>query len=97
MELAGKVVVVTKIVKGKKVVLPGYLDYKYFTGEATCVLNAKAYAAWKSGVQIKAVATVTRDRRWPTLYTRYKSNDWKNKLNSGFIYPTVVDWIITIG
>ena len=88
---------VTKIVKGKRVVLPGYLDYKYFTGEATCVLNAKAYAAWKSGVQIKAVATVTRDRRWPTLYTRYKSNDWKNKLNSGIIYPTVVDWIITIG
>jgi hypothetical protein len=88
---------VTKTVKGKKVVLPGYLDYKYFTGEATCVLNAKAYAAWKSGVQIKAVATVTRDRRWPTLYTRYKSTDWKNKVNSGTIYPTVVDWVITVG
>lgn len=88
---------VTKIVKGKKVVLPGYLDYKYFTGEATCVLNAKAYAAWKSGVQIKAVATVTRDRRWPTSYTRYKSFDWKNKVNNGTIYPTVVDWVITVG
>ena len=88
---------VTKTVKGKKVVLPGYLDYKYFTGEATCVLNAKAYEAWKSGIQIKAVATVTRDRRWPTLYTRYKSTDWKNKVNSGTIYPTVVDWVITVG
>ena len=88
---------VTKKVKGKKVVLPGYLDYKYFTGQATCVLNAKAYAAWKSGVQIKALATVTRDRRWPTSYTRYKSFDWKHKVNNGTIYPTVVDWIITVG
>jgi hypothetical protein len=88
---------VTKKVKGKKVVLPGYLDYKYFTGQATCVLNAKAYAAWKSGVQIKALATVTRDRRWPTTYTRYKSFDWKHKTNNGTIYPTVVDWIVTVG
>jgi hypothetical protein len=88
---------VTKKVKGKKVVLPGYLDYKYFTGQATCVLNAKAYEAWKSGVQIKAIATVTRDRRWPTTFTRYKSYDWKKKANNGTIYPTVVDWIVTVG
>jgi hypothetical protein len=87
----------TKIVKGKKVVTPGYLDWKPLVGEATCVLDSKAYAAWKSGVQIEATATVTRDRRWPTTYTRYKSYDWKNKSNNGIIYPTVVEWVIKIG
>ena len=88
---------VTKKVKGKKVVMPGYLDFKYFAGQATCVLNAKAYAAWKAGVQVTVVATVTRDRRWPTTYTRYKSYDWKNKSNNGIIYPTVVEWVIKVG
>jgi hypothetical protein len=87
----------TKTVKGKKVKYPGYLDYKYFNGQATCVLDSGAYAAWKSGVQITAKATVTRDRRWPTTYTRYKSYDWKKKSNNGIIYPTVVDWVIKIG
>jgi hypothetical protein len=87
----------TKTVKGKKVTYPGYLDYKYFNGQATCVLDSGAYAAWKSGVQITAKATVTRDRRWPTTYTRYKSYDWKKKSNNGIIYPTVVDWVIKIG
>ncbi len=87
----------TTTVKGKKVTSPGYLDYKYFNGQATCVLNAKAYAAWKAGVKIKATATVTRDRRWPTTYARYKSYDWKNKSNNGIIYPTVVEWVINIG
>jgi hypothetical protein len=87
----------TKIVKGKKVVTPGYLDWKPLVGEATCVLDSKAYAAWKSGVQIEATATVTRDRRWPTTYTRYKSYDWKKKSNNGTIYPTVVEWVIKIG
>jgi CshA-type fibril repeat protein len=87
----------TKIVKGKKVVTPGYLDFKTFNGEATCVLDKNAYAAWKSGVPIEAKATVTRDRRWPTTYTKYKSYDWKKKSNNGIIYPTVVDWIIKIG
>jgi CshA-type fibril repeat protein len=86
-----------KTVKGKKVTYPGYLDYKYFNGQATCVLDSGAYAAWKSGVQITAKATVTRDRRWPTTYTRYKSYDWKKKSNNGIIYPTVVDWVIKIG
>ena len=87
----------TKIVKGKKVVTPGYLDFKNFNGEATCVLDKNAYAAWKSGVQITAKATVTRDRRWPTTYTRYKSYDWKKKSNNGAIYPTVVDWVLKVG
>jgi len=87
----------TKTVKGKKVSYAGYLDYKYFNGQATCVLDSSAYAAWKSGVQITAKATVTRDRRWPTTYTRYKSYDWKKKSNNGIIYPTVVDWVIKIG
>ncbi len=87
----------TKTVKGKKVTYPGYLDYKYFNGQATCVLDTSAYAAWKSGVPITAKATVTRDRRWPTTYTRYKSYDWKKKSNNGIIYPTVVDWVIKIG
>jgi len=87
----------TKIVKGKKVVTPGYLDWKPLVGPKTCVLDAKAYAAWNSGVQIEATATVTRDRRWPTTYTRYKSYDWKKKSNNGTIYPTVVDWVIKIG
>ena len=87
----------TKIVKGKTVKYPGYLDYKTFTGEASCVLDKNAYAAWKSGVQITATAKVTRDRRWPTTYTRYKSYDWKKKSNNGIIYPTVVDWNLTIG
>lgn len=86
-----------KTVKGKKVTYPGYLDYKYFNGQATCVLDSSAYAAWKSGVPITAKATVTRDRRWPTTYTRYKSYDWKKKSNNGIIYPTVVDWVIKIG
>ncbi len=87
----------TKIVKGKPVKSPGYLDFKNFTGEATCVLDKNAYAAWKSGVQITAKAKVTRDRRWPTTYTRYKSYDWKKKSKNGVIYPTVVDWTLTIG
>ena len=87
----------TKTVKGKKVKYAGYLDYKYFNGQATCLLDSSAYAAWKSGVQITAKATVTRDRRWPTTYTRYKSYDWKKKSNNGIIYPTVVDWVIKIG
>ncbi len=87
----------TKIVKGKKVVTPGYLDFKTFNGEATCVLDKNAYAAWKSGVQITAIAKVTRDRRWPTTYTRYKSYDWKKKSNNGLIFPTVVEWNLTIG
>ena len=87
----------TKMVKGKKVVSPGYLDWKPLIGETTCVLDSKAYAAWKSGVQIEASATVTRDRRWPTTYTRYKSYDWKKKSNNGIIYPTVVEWAIKIG
>jgi hypothetical protein len=87
----------TKIVKGKKVTTPGYLDWKPLFGQATCILDSKAYAAWKSGVQIDAKATVTRDRRWPTTYTKYKSFDWKTKSNNGFIYPTVVEWSIKIG
>ena len=87
----------TTIVKGKKVTSPGYLDYKYFDGQATCVLDKNAYAAWKAGSPIKATATVTRERRWPTTYTRYKSYDWKNKSNNGIIYPTVVIWNINIG
>jgi CshA-type fibril repeat protein len=87
----------TKTVKGKKVVTPGYLDWKPLVGQATCVLDSKAYAAWKSGVQIEATATVTRDRRWPTTYTKYKSYDWKKKSNNGIIYPTVVEWVIKIG
>jgi CshA-type fibril repeat protein len=81
----------------KTVVSPGYLDWKPLYGEATCVLDSKAYAAWKSGVQIEAKATVTRDRRWPTTYTKYKSYDWKKKSNNGLIFPTVVDWTIKIG
>ncbi len=88
---------VVKTVKGKKVTLPGYLDYKYFNGQASCVLDANAYAAFKSGVQMKAVAVVTRDRRWPTTYARYKSYDWQHNSNNGVIYPTVVNWVITIG
>jgi hypothetical protein len=87
----------TKTVNGKKVVTPGYLDWKPLVGQATCVLDTKAYAAWKSGVQIEATATVTRDRRWPTTYTKYKSYDWKKKSNNGTIYPTVVEWVIKIG
>lgn len=87
----------TKIVKGKKVVTPGYLDWKPLVGEATCVLDSNAYAAWKSGVPIEATATVTRDRRWPTTYTKYKSYDWKKNSNDGIIYPTVVEWVIKIG
>lgn len=87
----------TKIVKGKKVVTPGYLDWKPMVGQTTCQLDSKAYSAWKSGVQIEASATVTRDRRWPTTYTKYKSYDWLNKSNSGTIYPTVVEWVIKIG
>jgi hypothetical protein len=87
----------TKTVKGKKVTYAGYLDYKYFNGQATCVLDSNAYAAWKSGVPITAKAKVTRDRRWPTTYTRYKSYDWKKKSNNGTIYPTIVDWVIKIG
>jgi hypothetical protein len=87
----------TKIVKGKKVVTPGYLDWKPLIGNKTCVLDSKAYAAWKSGAQIEASATVTRDRRWPTTYTRYMSWNWKKKSNNGIIYPTVVEWVIKIG
>jgi hypothetical protein len=87
----------TKTVKGKKVTIPGYLDWKPLVGQATCVLDSKAYAAWKSGVPIEATATVTRDRRWPTTYTKYKSYDWKKKSNNGIIYPTVVEWVIKIG
>jgi hypothetical protein len=87
----------TKVVNGKKVVSPGYLDWKPLFGQATCVLDSKAYAAWKSGVQIEAKATVTRDRRWPTTYTKYKSYDWKKKSNNGLIFPTVVEWNIKIG
>jgi CshA-type fibril repeat protein len=87
----------TKTVKGKKVTTPGYLDWKPLVGQATCVLDSKAYAAWKSGVPIEATATVTRDRRWPTTYTKYKSYDWKKKSNNGIIYPTVVEWVIKIG
>jgi CshA-type fibril repeat protein len=87
----------TKVVKGKKVVSPGYLDWKPLFGQATCVLDSKAYAAWKSGVQIEAKATVTRDRRWPTTYAKYKSYDWKNKSNNGLIFPTVVEWNLKIG
>jgi hypothetical protein len=87
----------TKVVKGKKVTTPGYLDWKPLVGQATCVLDKNAYAAWKSGVQIEAGATVTRDRRWPTTYTRYKSFDWKKKSDNGVIYPTVVEWVIKIG
>jgi len=86
-----------KIVKGKKVVVPGYNEWKPLFGQTTCVLDSKAYAAWKSGVQIEATATVTRDRRWPTTYTRYKSYDWKKKSNNGTIYPTFVEWVIKIG
>lgn len=81
----------------KKVTYPGYLDWKPLIGQATCVLDSKAYAAWKSGVPIEATATVTRDRRWPTTYTKYKSYDWKKKSNNGIIYPTVVEWVIKIG
>jgi CshA-type fibril repeat protein len=87
----------TKVVKGKKVVSPGYLDWKPLFGQATCVLDKNAYAAWKSGVQIEAKATVTRDRRWPTTYAKYKSYDWKNKSNNGLIFPTVVEWNLKIG
>ena len=87
----------TKIVKGKKVVSPGYLDWKPLFGQTTCVLDAKTYAAWKSGIQIEAKATVTRDRRWPTTYAKYKSYDWKNKSNNGLIFPTVVEWNLKIG
>jgi hypothetical protein len=87
----------TKVVKGKKVVSPGYLDWKPLFGQTTCMLDSKAYAAWKSGIKISATATVTRDRRWPTTYTKYKSYDWKNKSNNGLIFPTVVEWNLTIG
>lgn len=87
----------TKVVKGKKVVTPGYLDWKPLFGQTTCVLDSKAYAAWKSGIQISATATVTRDRRWPTTYAKYKSYDWKNKSNNGLIFPTVVEWNLKIG
>jgi hypothetical protein len=87
----------TTTVKGKKVYAAGYLDFKDFKGQATCVLNAKAYAAWKAGVKIKANATVTRDRRWPASYTRYKSYNWKKKSFNGLLYPTVVEWVINIG
>jgi hypothetical protein len=87
----------TTTVKGKKVYAAGYLDFKDFKGQATCVLNAKAYAAWKAGVKIKANATVTRDRRWPASYTRYKSYNWKKKSFNGMLYPTVVEWVINIG
>ena len=87
----------TKVVKGKKVVSPGYLDWKPLFGQTTCVLDAKTYAAWKSGIQIEAKATVTRDRRWPTTYAKYKSYDWKNKSNNGLIFPTVVEWNLKIG
>jgi hypothetical protein len=61
------------------------------------MLDSKAYAAWKSGIKISATATVTRDRRWPTTYTKYKSYDWKKKSNNGLIFPTVVEWNLTIG
>jgi len=87
----------TKVVKGKKVVSPGYLDWKPLFGQTTCVLDSKTYAAWKSGIQIEAKATVTRDRRWPTTYAKYKSYDWKNKSNNGLIFPTVVEWNLKIG
>jgi hypothetical protein len=87
----------TKIIKGKKVITPGYLDWKTTVGQTSCVLDTKAYAAWKSGVQLEVNASVTRDLRWPTTYTRYKSYDWVNKSNDGTIYPTVVDWVIKIG
>lgn len=96
--VTSKVKVKGKYVTVKKTVTtPGYLDWKPLFGQATCVLDSKAYAAWKSGAQIEAKATVTRDRRWPTTYTKYKSFDWKTKSNNGFIYPTVVDWTIKIG
>lgn len=73
------------------------LDWKPLLGETSCVLDSKTYAAWKSGIQISATATVTRDRRWPTTYGKYKSYDWKKKSNDGLIFPTVVEWTLKIG
>jgi hypothetical protein len=87
----------TKTVKGKKVTLPGYLDLKYFHGQPNCVLDANAYAAWKAGAKLKVTADVTRDRRWPTTYARFKSYDWKHNSFNGTIYPSLVNWTINVG
>ena len=68
----------------------GYLAPKKFENSVTCTLNKDAYAYFVSGAPIKAVADVTRDRRWPTTYAKAKPNGTP-------IVPAKVRWNLSIG
>jgi hypothetical protein len=68
----------------------GYLAPKKFENSASCTLNKDAYAYFVSGAPIKAVADVTRDRRWPTTYAKAKPNGTP-------IVPAKVRWNLSIG
>jgi hypothetical protein len=68
----------------------GFLAMKKFENSPVCTLNKDAYSYFASGAAIKAVADVTRDRRYPTTYAKVRPNGNK-------IVPTKVRWNLTIG
>ena len=82
---------VTKKYAGKpKFGKTGYYNRKSFTNSVKCKLNADAWAYFNSGKAITATAMVTRDRRWPTNYS--KSYPW-----GAPIVPKKVLWNLKVG
>ena len=69
---------------------PGYFDMKKFSSTVSCVMNKDAWAWYAAGNSVKAVATVVRDRRWPTTYL-------KKYPNGQVITPTKVIWNLAVG
>ncbi|MEY4276411.1 MAG: hypothetical protein RIS26_874, partial [Actinomycetota bacterium] len=69
---------------------PGYFDMKKFTSTVACTMNKDAWSYYSAGNSVKAVATVVRDRRWPTTYL-------KKYPNGQVITPTRVLWNLNVG
>jgi CshA-type fibril repeat protein len=82
--------VVAPFLKMPKYGAKGYLAPKKFENSAACALNKDAYAYFASGASIKAVAEVTRDRRWPTTYVKAMPNGTP-------IVPARVLWNLSVG
>ena len=66
---------------------------KAYDNAIPCVLNADAFAYYKSGQTVKATAKVTRDRRWPTTMLPFKGDDGKGKA----IPKDIKNWKLNIG